>query len=153
MLVLYAWIRRWLLYLLKFLTPPTLPAGRHPRQRDGRLVRRADQPAVRSRTKPLWVRHEILQSAAIDAHAGCRRLADIFNRRDAGEGMTIGKSFVATLLRQHASDILGCRRDLRRQRESTRTLHQVMIEKALGRPAQLRQRGRPRRSGTQPGND
>lgn len=116
MLVLYVWIRRWLLYLLKFLAPPTLPAGRHPPKRNGRLVGRADQPAARSRAKPLWVRHEVLQLAAIDAHAGCRRLADIFNRRHAGDGMTIGKSFVATLLRQHASEVLCRRRDLRRRR-------------------------------------
>ncbi len=60
---------------------------------------------------------EILWLAARDNQAGCRRLADIFNRRHtASDGMTVGKSFVADTLRRHAYEVIRLRRDLRKRR-------------------------------------
>lgn len=74
-------------------------------------------PAMRTRAKPEWARNEILHLAACDARAGCRRLADIFNRRHAGtDGTTIGKSTVANLLRERQHQVLLLRRNLRRRR-------------------------------------
>jgi putative transposase len=73
--------------------------------------------SVRTCTKPPWVHEEIVWLAARDSQAGCRRLADIFNRRHAvSGGMTVGKSFVANALRQHACEVMRLRRDLRKRR-------------------------------------
>lgn len=136
MRVLYARIRRWLRYLLKLLIDATFMIGQHSPQRGNRLARRADTPLARSRAKPRWVRHEILPLAALDAHAACRRLADIFNRRHAVDGMTVGKSFVATLRRRQA-----CDRPATASRTAATTLCARPSEPRLGR-GRYRQDGR-----------
>lgn len=46
---------------------------------------------------------------------GCRTIADTFNRRfAAGRGMTVGKTFAASLIRGHRLAILHARRNLLR---------------------------------------
>jgi len=54
---------------------------------------------VRTRTKPAWVKAELLRLKARMPKAGCRSLADIFNRRH-GPDVTVGKSYVADLLKR-----------------------------------------------------
>lgn len=59
--------------------------------------RRSVPPCVyaRSRAKPAWVRQEIIRLKALMSHAGCRRIADSFNRRfSLKRKMTVGKTFV-----------------------------------------------------------
>jgi len=70
---------------------------------------------VHARAKPSWVREELLALAARDPAMSCRRLADIFNRRHMSDSRTVGKSFVATLLKRHRADILQRRRELKRR--------------------------------------
>lgn len=86
----------------------------HARPRCGR--RRACAPhAVRTRAKPPWVREELIALAAQSA-LSCRHLALVFNRRHAGQGTRVGKTFVANLLRQHQADICLRRNALRQRR-------------------------------------
>ena len=72
--------------------------------------------ALHYRRKPDWVREEILSYAARFAETGCRKFADIFNRRHAADGWTVGKTFVSDLLRDHQYEIQQRRREWRRRR-------------------------------------
>src|SRR6267143_2724332 len=65
--------------------------------------------------KPAWVRREIIRLKALMPEAGCRRIADSFNRRFAAKRRTtVGKTFVAELVRQHRYEIDVVRRDIQR---------------------------------------
>ncbi len=78
---------------------------------------RPSEAPWKMRAKPPWVHEEILWLAARDSQAGCRRLANIFNRRHAAsDGMTVGKSFVANTLHRQACEVMRRRRDLRKRR-------------------------------------
>ncbi len=64
--------------------------------------------------KPPWVRHEILRLKALMPEAGCRKIADTFNRRFAGpKQMTVGKTFVNVVTRTHQYDIRVLRRKIK----------------------------------------
>ena len=68
------------------------------------------QARCRTPAKPAWVVREIIRLKALMPDAGCRSIADIFNRRFAvSRRMTVGKTFVADMIRQHryAIKILG----------------------------------------------
>ena len=65
--------------------------------------------------KPAWVRQEIIRLKAQGPELGCRSIALIFNRRHASAGMTVGKTFVSTVIRQHRYEIQMARRALRRR--------------------------------------
>lgn len=69
----------------------------------------------RTRAKPAWVREEIIALAARDPSLGCRTLADIFNRRHADQGSSVGKTFVADLLKQQQAEIRLRRQALKRR--------------------------------------
>ena len=56
----------------------------------------------RQQRKPDWVRQELVRLHAWSPHLGCRALALTFNRRYAQAGMTVGKTYVANILRQRA---------------------------------------------------
>jgi len=91
---LWSWIEAWF-------------ACRVRNRRASRGRRRSSLP-TRGRTlpKPAWVTREIVRLKALLPDAGCRRIADIFNRRharhrDIGKRMTVGKSFVAETLHKH----------------------------------------------------
>jgi len=93
--------------------------GREPKTRGFRRVsgNRSKAPVAHHRRKPDWVREEILASAARSLEAGCRKLADMFNRHHAGlDGHTVGKTFVSNLIRDHQYDIQQRRREWRRRR-------------------------------------
>jgi len=70
---------------------------------------------VHTRAKPAWVREELIALAARSA-LSCRTLAVVFNRRHAGEGVSVGKTFVADLLKQYQADIRLERQALRRRK-------------------------------------
>jgi transposase InsO family protein len=68
--------------------------------------------------KPPWVTREIVCLKALMPVAGCRTLALVFNRRFARHAnvrrrMTVGKSFVASILRKHSYEIEVIRRRIK----------------------------------------
>ncbi len=76
-------------------------------------------PATFPRTppKPAWVRKEVIRLKALMPEAGCRAIADIFNRRFAAKRrITVGKTFVAELLRKHRYEIDVVRRQIKNAR-------------------------------------
>jgi transposase InsO family protein len=67
-------------------------------------------PFGRQTPKPAWVQREIVRMKALMPEAGCRRIADTFNRRFARHKAvkrraTVGKSFVAETIRHHRYEI------------------------------------------------
>src|SRR6266568_3628944 len=86
--------------------------------------RRAPGPVVafvRFPAKPEWVRQEVIRLKALIPKAGCRAISAIFNRRFAAKRrMTVGKSFVAELVRQHRYEIDVVRRQIKNARPQTR---------------------------------
>ena len=87
------------------------------RPRRGSNRRRAGRRAivrdrfVRSRRKPAWVRREVVRIAGrCPSDTGCRTIALQFNRRFAiARDMTVDKSFVAGVLRDHRAEVSGLR--------------------------------------------
>ncbi len=83
--------------------------------------RQASTPTARVhlgfRPKPPWVRKEVIRLKALIPKAGCRTIACTFNRLYSGpKGMTIGKSYVANLLRSSQEEVMRARRNLRQRR-------------------------------------
>jgi putative transposase len=67
-----------------------------------------------ARAKPEWVKHEVLRLKALMPHTGCRKIADCFNRRFAhARHMTVGKTYVSNMIRQHYYEILVLRRQIK----------------------------------------
>jgi len=63
--------------------------------------------------------HDLLRTLirlkALMPEAGCRAISDVFNRRFAAKRrMTVGKTFVAELIRQHRYEIDVVRKDIKR---------------------------------------
>ena len=75
-----------------------------------RYVCRTPSPsAIRASRKPDWVRKELIRLKAHLPDFGSRKLADLFNSLHAAQGMTVGKSFVHALLKQHVYEVLQLR--------------------------------------------
>ena len=83
--------------------------------RHGGCRRRSVKPVYcRTQAKPAWVVNEIVHLKAMMPAAGCRTLALVFNRRyAASRRMTVGKSFVAEMIRRHRYAIEVERRRLK----------------------------------------
>ncbi|MBE0617730.1 MAG: transposase family protein [Proteobacteria bacterium] len=104
MLVLVLWL--WL--FLAFLPRPR-NASR------GRRFVPAVLPCLRSR-KPEWVLEEVIRLKALMAEAGCRRIADTFNRLHAARHRTtVSKTWVAVTVRRHRLEIAERRREWKRR--------------------------------------
>lgn len=76
-------------------------------------------------SKPSWVPEEVIRLKALMPEAGCRLIAANFNRRlGPARGETVGKSYVAELLRRRAYEVqvLRSRIKNRRPREVPRNL-------------------------------
>jgi transposase InsO family protein len=103
------------LVLLFFLPGFTRSVSRR-RLRHYRKLHEPMRAAFRTQPKPAWVRREIIRLKALLSQAGtCRVIADIFNRRFAAKRrMTIGKTFVAEVIRKHHYDILLAARAIKR---------------------------------------
>ena len=79
-----------------------------------RAIADARIDCIRNARKPEWVRREVIRLAAWSPKLSCRVLAEVFNRRFAvDQRMTVGKTFVATLLRQRRAEILQLRRSIK----------------------------------------
>jgi putative transposase len=86
------------------------------RPRYRRLVPDRASP-FRSSAKPAWVTQEVIRLKAVMPQAGCRALAEVFNRRFAARRrMTVGKTFVCELIRQHRYEIDIVRRCIKNAR-------------------------------------
>ena len=95
------WVKAWL-------------AGRLRGKHGGRRRREEVPVFCRTQPKPPWVIREIIRLKALMPDAGCRTIANIFNRRyAASRKMTVGKSFVSDTLRWHQYDIQVLRREIK----------------------------------------
>ena len=96
-----------------------LPWRRHGRHGSARIRRRPVLDAetlphsVRSQCKPPWVVREIIRLRAWSPDLGCRTIAELFNRRFAEHDVSVGKTYVATLLKKRRAEVLHMRRTLR----------------------------------------
>lgn len=70
--------------------------------------------SIRAQAKPAWVVREIIRLKALMPDAGCRSIANIFNRRCAvSRKMTVSKTFVADTIRRHRYEIEIVRRKIK----------------------------------------
>ena len=99
----------WIVVLIK-----TWFARRLRHKNAGRGHREAVPVSCRAHPKRAWVIREIIRLKALMPDAGCRTLANIFNRRyAASRTMTVGKSFVADTVRRHQYEIQVMRRKIK----------------------------------------
>src|SRR5258706_1600408 len=71
----------------------------------------------RTPPKPVWVRKEVIRLKALMPEAGCRRIADSFNRRFAAKKrITVGKTFVSEFLRERCYEVESLRRQIKNAR-------------------------------------
>ncbi|WP_157753570.1 integrase core domain-containing protein [Ghiorsea bivora] len=66
--------------------------------------------------KPKWVKHKVIRLKALMPQAGCRTIAHTFNRLHEHKGMTVSKSYVNTVIRNHQFAIQTLRRKLKHKR-------------------------------------
>lgn len=89
-------------------------AARARRRRRSGQRRAVSVELRRCQPKPAWVRREIIRLKALIPGAGCRSLAEVFNRRHGNaHRMTVGKTFVGDVIRTHRYEILLARRQLK----------------------------------------
>ena len=62
-----------------------------------------------------WVKREIIRIKAHMPKAGCRLIADVFNRSFAVKEMTVGKSFVYSVLRDNIYEVESLRKKWKRR--------------------------------------
>ncbi len=87
--------------------------GAHHSRGDHRAPCVPTSPQVRGQPKPAWVRAELIRLKAWSPGAGCRVVAEIFNRQFAERGVTVGKTYVAGVLCRSKYDIVLLRRTLK----------------------------------------
>jgi hypothetical protein len=68
---------------------------------------------IRSQPKPPWVARELIRLKAWSPELGCRVVAEVFNRQFADRRATVGKTYVATVLRRSHSEVIRLRRTLK----------------------------------------
>lgn len=108
--IVLGWIAAWIKGGFARLIGMLMPRRRGHRRRGCGLV----QATCRAPAKPAWVVREIIRLKALMPDTGCRSIANIFNRRfAASRKMTVGKSFVADMLRRHRYEIEILRRKIK----------------------------------------
>jgi putative transposase len=75
--------------------------------------------------KPEWVRLKIIGLKALMPEAGCRKVADTFNRLHAHEDMTVGKTYVSSVIRKYRYEIKAQRRKVRNRRHKPTPTNRV----------------------------
>ena len=79
-------------------------------------IQNAVSRSRRFKAKPPWVKHEIIRLKALMPDHGCRKIADVFNRLfQSTRNMTVGRSFVANIIRDHQYAIQVLRHQLKHQ--------------------------------------
>lgn len=81
-----------------------------------KTAKEMERTFYRSQPKPQWVKQEVMKLKAIMPHAGCRTVADIFNRMFFCKDMSIGKSFVHDIFQRHEFQIQVLRRKIKNAR-------------------------------------
>lgn len=72
--------------------------------------------SIRRQPKPQWVRKEIIRLKAFMPDKGCRSIAVTFNRLYSEKrNMTVGKTFVANVIKTHRYAILQLRKRIKHQ--------------------------------------
>jgi putative transposase len=90
----------------------------------------SSQPYYKNRKKAEWVINEVIRIKAFHAQAGCRTIADAFNYRYENHKITpetVGKTFVATAIRNHLYEIQIVRRDIK-----SKPAHNIPFNKVWG---------------------
>lgn len=102
-----------LLALLAILRAPT-DLGR-PRSGRRRAKARPTKGHGFQRAKPEWVKKEVLRLKALMPD-GARKVAETFNFLHAHHGQTVGKTYVAELVKKHQQEILRLRQQLKHRK-------------------------------------
>lgn len=66
--------------------------------------------------KPPWVREEVIRLKALMPEDDCRTVALVFNRVNRASGMTVGKTFVSYVIRDHLYEIQVLRTQIKRRK-------------------------------------
>ncbi len=66
--------------------------------------------------KPAWVKKRVIRLKALMPQSGCRTIAHAFNRLHEHKGMTVGKSYVHNIIKQHHYEIQILRRKIKHKR-------------------------------------
>lgn len=103
-----------LLYLYSHSLVQWLSKSHRPCYRSKRILQIKKHNHRYSTQKPDWLKHEIIRLKAHMPQAGCRTIADIFNRRfAASRKVTVGKTYVHETLQRHAYEVQMLRRNLK----------------------------------------
>lgn len=85
-----------------------------------KFLRKRTKETVRifyhSQPKPQWVKHEVMKLKAIMPQAGCRTVADTFNRMFLDKYMSVGKSFVHGVFKKYDYQIQVLRKRIKNAR-------------------------------------
>lgn len=90
-------------------------------------------PTSRYAKKPDWVAKEIIRMKALMKTAGCRSIADSFNRRFAIKGMSVGKTFVNGIIRKHEYEIRILRKKHKHRKPKPVPLNRVWAMDLTGK--------------------
>ena len=90
-------------------------------------------PTSRYAKKPDWVAKEIIRMKALMVTAGCRSLADSFNRRFSNKGMSVGKTFVNNTIRQNRYEIQVLRKNLKHKKPRPTPVNRVWAMDLTGK--------------------
>ncbi len=104
------------LALVALILPPLWSARKRPASIPPSARRGATPPprCTFAQPKPPWVRREVLRLKALMPEHGCRKVAVVFNHLYGKKRKTtVGKTYVAVLLRRHAHEVLTLRRQLK----------------------------------------
>ncbi|KAF0144562.1 MAG: Integrase core domain-containing protein [Nitrospirae bacterium] len=101
----------WLQVFLVFL----FPAKFH--KRCGRRKPIEDNKFYHRQPKPVWVRQEVMRLKALMPEAGCRTIANTFNRKFAeSKQMTVSKTFVNDVIRNNKYEIQVLRKEIKNKK-------------------------------------
>jgi len=91
-----------------------LPSGRH--KKAVPLMNTTPNSCLRA-PKPPWVKKEIIRLKALMPDMGCRKIAATFNRNySQSKQMTVSKSYVNTVIREHLYEIQVLQNKIKHQR-------------------------------------
>ena len=100
--------------------------GRRTRHAHSTPAGRELQSPVRGQRKPAWVARELIRIKAWSPELGCRVITDVFNREFAcSRRMSVGKTYVANVLRDQRLEIVRLRRTLKHRVPPSMPTHRI----------------------------
>lgn len=117
MAVVFSWLQWIWMRWLRWIWTPKISHTRMGFQASRQITQR-------THPKPAWVLREVLQLKALMPDAGCRQIADVFNRRFAPRE-SVSKSFVAYTVRAHRYEIEVLRRQLKHRAPAVQLRNRV----------------------------